>query len=51
MFFLLIKELNRCLAWWYKELVMFNFRIDYVKGSENNAIDVLSRRADYMVNV
>ena len=51
MFFLLIKELNRRLAWWYKELVTFNFRINHVKGSENNAVDALSWRADYMENV
>ena len=50
-YFLSTKELNRRLARWYKELSMFNFRIDHVKGSENNAADTLSRRADYMENV
>ena len=30
---------------------MFNFRIDYIKGSKNNIIDVLSRRANYIVNI
>ena len=50
-FFLSTKELNRRLARWYEELATFNFRIDHVKGSENNAADALSRRADYMANV
>ena len=50
-FFLSTKELNRRLARWYEELSTFNFRIEHVKGSENNAADALSRRADYMSNV
>ena len=50
-FFLSTKELNRHLARWYKELATFNFKIDHVKGSENNAADALSRRTDYMANV
>ena len=51
MFFLLIKELNRRLACQYKELLIFNFKINYIKGSENNAIDVLNRRANYIVDI
>ena len=50
-YFLSTKELNRRLARWYEELSMFNFRIDHVKGSENNAADALSRRPDYMADV
>ena len=50
-YFLSTKELNRRLARWYEELSIFNFKIDHVKGSENNAADALSRRADYMANV
>jgi hypothetical protein len=51
MFFLSTKELDRRPARWYKDLSMFNFKIEHVKGSENNAADALSRRADYMLNV
>ena len=51
MYFLLTKELNRRLAQQYKELLIFNFRIDYVKGSENNAVDALSRRTNYIIDV
>ena len=50
-FFLSTKELNRRLARWYEELLTFNFRIEHVKGSENNAIDALNRRANYISNV
>ena len=50
-FFLLTKELNRRLARQYKELSTFNFRIEYIKGSENNTIDALSRRANYILNI
>ena len=50
-YFLSTKELNRRLARWYEELSTYNFRIKHVKGSENNAANALSRRADYMENV
>ena len=30
---------------------MFNFQINHIKGSENNTMDTLSRRANYIIDI
>ena len=44
------KELNRRQVRQVEELVNYNFRITYQKGSENTRVDILSRRLDYEDN-
>ena len=41
------KILNRRQARWAPELVTYNFKIIYRKGSSNGKADALSRRSEY----
>ena len=42
------KELNRRQVRWAETLASYDFKITYVKGTENGRADALSRRPDYM---
>lgn len=44
------KELNRRQVRWAETLATFNFKISYVKGTENGRADALSRKAEYQGN-
>ena len=44
--FLIIKELNRRQVRWVEELVEYHFEIEYMKGTDNAWVDVLSRKAE-----
>lgn len=45
--FLTTKDLNRRQVRWYETLSTYNFKIHYVKGSENGRADALSRKEQY----
>ena len=49
-YFTTIKELNRRQVRWAETLVTYNFRISYVKGTENARADALSRKPEYLNN-
>lgn len=49
-YFTSTKVLNRRQVRWSEELAVFNYKITYQKGSENNRADALSRRSDYLEN-
>ena len=49
-YFTTTKQLNRRQTRWSEFLAAFNFKIAYVKGSENVRADALSRRPDYLSN-
>ena len=49
-YFTTTKELNRRQVRQYETLSTFNFRILYVKGSENARADALSRKPEYLSN-
>ena len=42
------KELNRRQVRWAETLASYDFKITYVRGTENGRADALSRRSDYM---
>ena len=44
------KELNRRQVRQYETLSTFNFRILYIKGSENARADALSKKPEYLLN-
>ncbi len=50
LYFMIIKVLNWRQIKWSKKLSSYNFNIQYWKRSENLKIDVLSRRADHMID-
>jgi len=50
LYFTITKVLNRRQIKWSKKLSSYNFQIQYQKKSENLKIDVLSRRADHMID-
>ncbi len=50
LYFMIMKVLNRRQIRWSKKLSSYNFQIQYWKRSENSKIDVLSRRADHMID-
>ncbi len=50
LYFMITKVLNWRQIRWLKELLSYNFQIQYWKKSENLKIDVLSRRADHMTD-
>ena len=35
----------------YKELLIFNFKINYIRDGENNAADILNRYINYIEKV
>ncbi len=49
-YFTTTKELNRRQVRWAETLAAYNFRISYVKGSENGRADALSRKPEYVSN-
>ena len=49
-YFTTTKELNRRQVRWAETLASYNFRISYVKGSENARADALSRKPEYLSN-
>lgn len=49
-YFTTTKELNRRQVRWSETLAQFNFRISYVKGTENARADALSRKPEYLSN-
>lgn len=49
-YFTTTKELNRRQVRWSETLATFNFRISYVKGTENARADALSRKPEYLQN-
>jgi hypothetical protein len=49
-YFTTTKELNRRQVRWSETLATYNFRISYVKGSENARADALSRKPEYLSN-
>ena len=49
-YFTTTKELNRRQVRWAETLATYNFRISYVKGSENARADALSRKPEYLIN-
>ena len=49
-YFTTTKELNRRQVRWAETLASYNFRISYVKGSENIRADALSRKPEYQSN-
>jgi len=44
--FLTIKELNRRQVKWAKMLAEYHFEIEYIKGTDNTRVDMLSRKAE-----
>ncbi len=50
LYFTITKVLNRRQIKWLKELLLYNFQIQYQKKSENLKINVLNRRADHMTD-
>jgi hypothetical protein len=49
-YFTTTKELNRRQVRWAETLATYNFRISYVKGTENARADALSRKPEYLSN-
>jgi transposase InsO family protein len=49
-YFTTTKELNRRQVRWAETLATYNFRISYVKGTENARADALSRKPEYLEN-
>ena len=49
-YFTSTKVLNRRQVRWMEELAVFNYRIKYQKGTENNRVDALLQRLDYLEN-
>jgi hypothetical protein len=49
-YFTTTKELNRRQVRWAETLATYNFRISYVKGTENARADALSRKPEYLNN-
>jgi transposase InsO family protein len=49
-YFTTTKELNRRQIRWAETLATYNFRISYVKGTENARADALSRKPEYLAN-
>jgi hypothetical protein len=49
-YFTTTKELNRRQVRWAETLATYNFRISYVKGTENARADALSRKPEYLTN-
>jgi hypothetical protein len=49
-YFTTTKELNRRQVRWSETLAAYNFRILYVKGTENARADALSRKPEYLSN-
>ena len=49
-YFTTTKELNRRQVRWAETLATFNFRISYIKGTENARADALSRKPEYLQN-
>jgi hypothetical protein len=49
-YFTTTKELNRRQVRWYETLATLNFRISYVKGTDNARADALSRKPEYLSN-
>jgi hypothetical protein len=49
-YFTTTKELNRRQSRWSEEMAWYNYRIKYVKGSENARADALSRKPEYASN-
>ncbi len=49
-YFTTTKELNRRQVRWAETLATYNFKISYVKGSENARADALSRKPEYLKN-
>ncbi len=47
---MIMKVLNWKQIKWLKKLSSYNFQIQYQKRSENSKIDVLSKRADHMID-
>ena len=50
LYFMIMKVLNWKQIKWLKKLSSYNFQIQYQKRSENSKIDVLSKRADHMID-
>jgi len=50
LYFMIMKVLNQKQVKWLKELLSYNFQIQYWKKSENLKINVLSKRADHMTD-
>ncbi len=50
LYFMIMKVLNQKQIKWLKKLLSYNFQIQYWKKSENLKINVLSRRADHMID-
>ncbi len=50
LYFMITKVLNRRQIRWSKKLSSYNFNIQYWKRSENLKINVLSRKADHMID-
>jgi len=49
-YFTTTKELNRRQVRWAESLATYNFRISYIKGTENARADALSRKPEYTSN-
>jgi hypothetical protein len=49
-YFTTTKELNRRQVRWAETLASYNFKIHYVKGTENARADVLSKKLEYVSN-
>ncbi len=50
LYFMITKVLNQRQIKWSKELLSYNFQIQYWKKSDNLKIEILSRRADHMTD-
>ncbi len=50
LYFMIMKVLNWRQIKWLKKLSLYNFQIQYWKKSENLKINILSRRADHMID-
>ena len=50
LYFTTTKKLNRRQTRWSETLARYNFRISYVKGTENGRADALSRKPEYLEN-
>jgi hypothetical protein len=44
--FLITKELNQRQIRWAEILIKYYFKIEYIKGTDNIKVDVLSRKAE-----
>jgi hypothetical protein len=49
-YFTTTKELNRRQVRWSELLSTYNFKILYVKGTDNARVDALSRKLEYLEN-